>query len=276
MITNLPGDRGKDFLFRTCPSDDLQGLVAGKMAATKYQTVAIIYVNNSYGQGLAESFKNAFEAEGGKVTAMVPSEQQAESYTAELRKALADNPDVLGAFTYPESASIYLKEAIEFFDYKSFLFCDGTKSEKIIQAVGAENLEGMLGTAPGSVGGQSLELFNKAYEAEFGDIPPLPFITNAYDAAAVIGLAAYLTMVQGLEITSTNIRNNLRSVASPPGEIIRPGEFEKAFKLLDQGKNINYEGAAGAVDFDENGDVVTPFEIWKYSGGDIVTVEIVE
>ena len=33
-----------------------------------------------------------------------------------------------------------------------------------------------------------------------------------------------------------------------------------------KGKDTDYEGAAGTVDFDENGDVITPIEIWKYMG----------
>jgi branched-chain amino acid transport system substrate-binding protein len=272
LMTDLPADRGKDFLFRTCPSDDLQGLVAGKVASEMYDTVSILYVNNPYGQGLAESFKRSFEAEGKTVLAMVPTEQQAESYTAELRQALEGKPDVLCAFTYPESAMIYLAEAIEFFSYKSFLFCDGTKSEKLINAIGAENLEGMYGTAPGSVGGESLDLFNTAYEKEYGELPPLPFITNAYDAAATIGLAAYMTGIQGKEFNPANIRDNIRAVAGAPGEVVRPGELKKGLTLIKEGKNINYEGAAGAVDYDENGDVVTPFDIWQYKGGTIVTV----
>ena len=52
------------------------------------------------------------------------------------------------------------------------------------------------------------------------------------------------------------------------------GEFKKAFQLLNQGKDINYEGAAGSVDFDKNGDVKTPIEIWRYLKGDMVTVRI--
>jgi len=277
LITALPADQGKDFLFRTCPSDALQGAVAGKLAAERIKTASILYVNNPYGQGLAEEFKKSFEANGGKVLAMVPhDEKAAESYTAELRKALAGNPDALGAYSYPEHAKIYLKEAIEFFNYRNFFFCDGTKSEDIIKALGAKNLEGMMGTAPGSAGGEALDLFNAAYKEEFGQKPPLPFITNGYDAMAVIGLAAYATKVKGLKLTSTNIRDNLREVANPPGEVIRPGEFKKAFALLKEGKKINYEGAAGSVDFDKNGDVITPIEIWKYTNGTIKTVRMVD
>ncbi|MBW2066003.1 MAG: ABC transporter substrate-binding protein [Deltaproteobacteria bacterium] len=275
LITVLPADRGKDFLFRTCPSDALQGVVAGKFAASYNRTASILYINNPYGQGLAETFKKSFEKRRGKVLAMVPhDEKAAESYTAELRKALAGNPDRLCAFSYVDHARVYLKEAIEFFKYRRFLFCDGTKSEEIIKAVGAKYLEGQMGTAPGTAGGESYVIFSSDYRMEFGRLPPLPFITNAYDGLAVIGVAAYAAKVKGLPLTSVNIRDHLREVANPPGEIIKPGEFKKAFALLRQGKKINYEGAAGSVDFDGNGDVITPIEIWKYSKGKIVTVRI--
>jgi hypothetical protein len=90
----------------------------------------------------------------------------------------------------------------------------------------------------------------------------------------VVGLAAYAAKVKGMSLTSKNIRDKMREVASPPGAVIMPGEFKKAFELLDKGKKINYEGAAGSVDFDRNGDVVTPIEVWKYRNGKIVTVSM--
>lgn len=275
LMTLLPADKGKDFLFRTCPSDALQGVIAGKLAASYNKTASVLYVNNAYGQGLAEQFKKSFEKRNGKVLAMIPhDEKAAESYTAELRKALQGNPDRLCAFSYPQHAIIYLKEAIEFFKYRKFFFCDGTKSLDMIKALGAEALEGQLGTVAASASGNPLVLFSADYKTEFGELPPLPYITNAYDAMSVIGLAAYDAKVKGSKITSASIRDNLRSVANPPGEVIMPGEFKKAFDLLDKGKPINYEGAGGAVDFDKNGDVRTPIEVWKYSKGEIVTVRI--
>jgi ABC-type branched-subunit amino acid transport system substrate-binding protein len=273
LMTVLPADEGKDLLFRTCPSDALQGVVAGKLAASYNKTVSILYVNNAYGQGLAEVFTEAFAKYGGKVLAAVPhDEKAAESYTAELKKALAGNPDRLLAYSYPDHAKVYLKEALEFYKYGRFLFCDGTKSTDIVDALGAKAVEGQKGTAPGTVGGKPFELFNKFYEAEYGMLPPKPFITNAYDGAAVIGLAAYAAKVKGLPLTAANIRDHMRAVANPPGEVIIPGEFEKAFALIKQGKAINYEGAAGSVDFDKHGDVVTPIEIWEYRGGELKTL----
>lgn len=276
LITVLPADKGKDFLFRTCPSDALQGVIAGKLARDLgHKTASVLYVNNPYGQGLAEQFKRSFEKRGGRVLSMVPhDEKAAESYTAELKKALEKKPSIVCAFSYPEHGKVYIKEAIEFFKFKSFLFCDGTKSYDIIKAVGAQNVEGQYGTVAASAKGDAYDIFVGDYTKEFGKLPPLPYITNGYDGVAVIGLSAYACKVKGLPITSKNIRDNLRFVSNPPGDMIKPGEFKKAFELLEKGKDINYEGASGSVDFDANGDVITPIEVWQYKGGDMVTVRL--
>ena len=65
-----------------------------------------------------------------------------------------------------------------------------------------------------------------------------------------------------------------RVVANPPGEIISASvdDFKKAFELIGQGEEIDYEGAAGSIDFDEYGDTVTPILIWKIENGAIVPV----
>jgi len=288
----LPEDEapGADFLFRTCPSDALQGVIMGKLGADLgYKTASTLYVNNPYGQGLTEQFKKSFEYRGGKVLEMVPHpEEPKPTYVPELEKALAGKPDVLAAISYPGHATIYLKEAIDVFHYKSFLFCDGTKSLLIPQAVGPENVEGMQGTAAGSALTRSYEIFIAEYVKEYGVLPPLPYITTAYDAIAVIGLAACAGIYCGAkEVTGTVIRDNLRNVANPPGDVIEVAGFKKFLEAakgcvdgcVDGSKAskgaFNYEGAAGSVDFDEHGDVVTPIEIWAYKGGTIVTVSLI-
>jgi branched-chain amino acid transport system substrate-binding protein len=279
LITVLPADQGQDFLFRTCPSDALQGVVLGKLATElKYKKGAAIYVNNPYGQGLAEQFKKSFEKRGGKVVAMVPhDEAPAPTYVAELRRAVRDKPDVLAAISYPGHASIYLREAIEGNYIKKFLFCDGTKSLEVVKAIGEKNAEDMMGTAPGSVLTSGYNVFIAEYGKVYGEVPPLPYMTNMYDAAALVGLAVKAAQVEGVkEMSGVAIRDRLRKVANPPGETVGPGpaDLKKALQFLEDKQKINYEGAAGSCDFDENGDVITPIEIWKFAGGKIVTVRL--
>jgi len=270
LISFLPSDKGKDFLFRTVPSDALQGVVLGKMAYDEgYRKAAVFWVNNPYGQGLMEEFKKSFEASGGTLVASIPhDEKPAPTYVSELKQVMAKNPDCMLALAYPGQATVYLKEFFEagYDKNTDLLFCDGTKSVEMPQALGAENLAGFMGTAPGSVAGESLSNFERDYKAMFGELPPLPFMSNFYDGIFVAGIAAYACLAAGKEITPINVRDMLRKVANPPGEVVVAGVdgIKKAMEILDAGKAINYEGAAGAVDFDENGDVVTPIEIWKY------------
>ncbi len=285
-ISDLPADRKKDFLFRTCPSDALQAVVLGKLAASLYKTASVMYVNNAYGQGLAWQFRRSFQKRGGIVFAMIPHDEGvAKSYLYDLRKAytpvfstkpfISGESDVLCVFSYPEQAKVYVKEAIEHFGASHFLFCDGSKSEKLARSVGPKYLEGMMGTAPGVAAGESFANFLADYREAYGDLPSVPFIANAYDAMAVIGLAAYAARVKGLPLTPANIRDQLRAVSDPPGRFISAGNFQEAFALLDQGKAVNYEGASGSVDFDAKGDVLAPIEIWKFAkGGAIVPYSI--
>jgi ABC-type branched-subunit amino acid transport system substrate-binding protein len=284
LISILPADSGKDFLFRTCPSDALQGVILGKVAADEgYKTAAVLWVNNAYGQGLMERFKEAFEFRGGKVVASVPhDEKPAPTYVSELKKVMAEEPDVLLALSYPGHATVYLKEFFEggFGGGTDLLFCDGTKSIEMPKALGAENLEGFVGTAPGTVAGDSLSNFESDYKAKYGELPPLPFMSNFYDAVIVAGLAAVAVDAKGMDMTPVNVRDMLREVANPPGETINAGMdgLKKAIQMIKEGKAINYEGAAGSVDFDKNGDVVTPIEIWRYTTSDpfIETVRMEE
>jgi len=270
LITVLPGDEGKDFLFRTCPSDALQGVILGKMAYDQgYTTAAVLWVNNPYGEGLMEQFTESFEFRGGKVTASVPhDESPAPTYVAELSKVMEGEPEALVALSYPGHATVYLKEFFEggYNATTDLLFVDGTKSSDMPVEIGPEYLKGFLGTAPGSAKGSSYDIFVAEYMGVYGVLPPYPFMTNFYDAIAVAGLAAAKCEADGMDITPVCIRDNLREVANPPGETIMPGaeSLKQGLDLLREGEAVNYEGAAGAVDFDPAGDVVTPIEIWKY------------
>lgn len=58
--------------------------------------------------------------------------------------------------------------------------------------------------------------------------------------------------------TKAKVHEALREVSNGEGEPIRPGEWAKAKELIAAGKAIDYKGAAGDHNFDENGDVPVP------------------
>ena len=281
LITVMETDT--DWLFRTVASDALQGIVGAQLAAGEiiddYQatTASTIYVNNPYGQGLSRAFADAFEARGGQVLAQVshPEEPQP-TYASVLEAALAGDPDVVVAISYPGQATVYMAEARDLYGFSDWQLVDGTKSLDIVEAAGADALAGDYGTAPGAdPQWEGQERFVQQYEAEYGARPPLPFIDTAYDAVATIGLAIAKTISDGEEVTSAAIRDRLREVAGQGGEVVGVGEFEEAFRLLELGTDIDYTGAAGTVDYDDAGDVVTPVEIWQFNeAGEIESLMI--
>ena len=268
-ITDLEDD---DFLFRTTVSDAVQGVVLARLAREiGYETAGIMLINNAYGEGLADQFEVTFASLGGRVTGKVPHEDSQPTYTSELEKATEGDPDVLLAISYPGQAEVYLRESLDGEYSDTFLFVDATKSPDMMEVVGWDALEGTLGTAQGSPDSPSLREFQRSYAAVHGAPPEHPFIAENYDAAVLIALAAAKA---GTTTDSVAIRDALRSIANPPGEAVGPGVegIKKALMLIDEGKDINYEGTAGTVDFDENGDVTGYIEIWKVEGGEIKSI----
>jgi len=101
-VTNLEDD---DYIFRTAPSDRLQGRVMAQVGAERLEagSAATLYVNNDYGQQLSDRFSNVFEdAQDGTVQNQVAFNQNESSYTSVVQEALEDNPDLLTVIGYPE------------------------------------------------------------------------------------------------------------------------------------------------------------------------------
>jgi len=263
-----------DLLFRTCLSDAAQGKVLGDLAwELGYQAASTLYLNNPYGQGLSDMFAARFTELGGQVLAAVPHEQDQASYLPQLEQATASDPDVLAAISYPQDAITYLNEAIGNDLIDEFLFVDGTKSQGIIDAVGADHLNGMYGVAPAAAESAAGDAFDAAYEAEYGAPPPLPYAKETYDAVV---LAAFAAEAVG-STDSGEIRNALRRLANPPGEPagLADGGIGHALDLIRATQDIDYRGASGMVDFDGKGDVTSgAIEIWRIEEGQIVTVRI--
>jgi len=270
-VTTLEDD---DYTFRTTSSDAIQGKVLGKLAWDRgYKTAAILYINDPYGGGLAEHAKKWFEESGGKVLEIAAYEPGAVSYTMQLKKLARGNPDVLILIGYPESGIVIIREALSDRLFSQFMFPDGMQSQQIIDSIGGDYLEGMYGTGPGAADTVSYANYLKAYEAEYGEKPATAFSENAYDGAIVVALAIQAAGQAAFEEDPGKaIRDHLRKVANPPGEKISASVegFKQAFKLLKEGKDIDYEGAAGSINFDEHGDTLTPIQIWKIENGEIV------
>ncbi|MDI5985081.1 ABC transporter substrate-binding protein [Halomonas sp. M4R5S39] len=289
LISALPEDGDADLLFRTTASDALQGVVAAQLVAGEiiddyqFDTASTIFINNPYGQGLSNAFAHSFQLRGGVVHAQVPHPEEVQpTYTSQIASALQDEPELLFAASYPAHTATFLSEARDLFDQVAWQFVDGNRSDDVVEALGADTVEGVIGTAPGqdpSIPG--FQQFSEQFMEEFGHDRIPPFTESAYDAAIVIGLAAVKAYADGHEtadaITGPVLRDRLRDVANPPGQTIMAGDYDSlvaGIEAIMAGEDVQYSGAAGPADFDDNGDVLTPIAIWQFQDGVSETLEI--
>ena len=269
---SVANDNG--YLFRSTTSDAAQGVILAGLADNQgFDNVGILYRDDAYGQGLSDAFTGTFTtAFGGTATAVAYSADGQISYLAELQQAADAGATVLVAVAFPDEALVFIRESIENDIFTTFLFVDGTKSQDLIDGIGAEYLNGMFGTAPGAGPGTiSLAAWDAAYMGEYGELPTLPFVREAYDAVIALALAAEAAG----STEGAAIRDQLPRVGGPGGTTATPGvpSMLAALEAVRGGEDINYEGAATSLDWNEVGDVTSGFiEIWQYAEGEIVSV----
>ncbi len=251
---------------RTAPPDTYQARALAKLAYEKgKRKVATVVINNDYGVGFEKEFVKAFKQLGGTITNEAKPtryDPKATTFETEVQAAFSGQPEAVAAIAYAETGALLLKTAYEqgVKTGVQILLTDGSKSEQFPTQVGKTAdgkfiLAGALGTVPGA-DGRALDAFSKLWQEKFNR-PPAEYAPQAWDAAALLVLAAQAAKAN----TGEAIQSKLREVANAPGEEV--SDVCEGLKLLKEGKDINYQGASGNVDIDENGDVVGVYDVWR-------------
>jgi len=244
-----------DLVFRTAPSDAYQGAALAKLAYDAgIKSVAVTYSNDDYNAGIAKVFVASFESMGGKVAANQVHEPNKASYRSEIATLAGGGGEALALFAYYGGSGItIIKNSLETGAFGKFMAADGMFDVSVIEQIGADNLKDnyMVTQAAADPENESYKLFAEEYKSKTKFDPAAPYASHGYDAAFLVALA----IEKAGAADRAKISAALREVANAPGEVIRPGEWEKAKKLIAEGKDINYEGASGPVDFDDKGDV---------------------
>ncbi len=251
VLTDLADD---DYVFRIVPSDNYQGQVLAKIVLDEgINKVAVAYVNNDYGVGIAGTFKAAYESLGGTVTAYEKHEDKKNSYRGELATLASSGAEALVVIAYAGgSGAKIVKQSLENGFFDRFIGTDGLRDDLLIEQVGADALATSFFSAPTSPADNPVAgPFHERFDETYGEGSDKPFVDQAYDATMLIALA----IEKAGSTDRTAIRDALRDVSNAPGDVILPGEWKKAVELLAAGKDINYEGVSGQHEFDSVGDV---------------------
>ncbi|MGH1394964.1 MAG: ABC transporter substrate-binding protein [Trichormus sp.] len=265
----------KGFWARTVPPDSYQGPALAELAIKRgYKRVSTVVINNDYGVGFENAFVQAFEKLGGTVVNKnnpVRYDPKATTFETEATAAFAGKPDaVLGVF-YVETGSLLLKSAYQQGLTKGvqIMLTDGMKSDEFPAQVGKAPdgkyiVSGVIGTVPGS-DGKALEAFTKLWQSKKGGSPG-EFAPQAWDAAALLVLAAQAAK----DNTGVGVAGKIKEVSNAPG--VEVTDVCEGLKLLQEGQDINYQGASGNVDIDANGDVIGVYDVWTVQDDGKLTV----
>jgi ABC-type branched-subunit amino acid transport system substrate-binding protein len=238
----------KGLYFRTAPSDILQGQVLGEIILDdKATTVGILALQDPYGEGLAEDLTKTLTEGGANVVETKIYDPQAQNFDVEVGAIKAKDPEAIVVIGFDESAKIIttmIEQGIGP-DKKKVYGTDGNMGNALgeqIKKAGA--LKGMKGTTPLSQLSADFEAKLKKIDSSLKDFN---YAGESYDAVVVIALAAEAAKSDaGVDIGKAII------------DVTKAGEKCKSFadcvKLVKDGKDIDYDGVTGPIEFDDVGD----------------------
>jgi len=238
-----------DLYWRTAPSDVLQGEVLGNLIAEDGNaTLGMIVLNDSYGTGLAQFTKDSFEAAGGEVVAEALFNEGDSSFDAQISEVTAANPDAIAVITFDQAKIITPALVGSGYPGDQLYFVDGNLSD-----YSADFAPGLVAGSKGTLPGldvSTLGDFTDELLAVDPNLADYSYAAESYDAVVLLSLAAYAAnSTDGVEMAKY-----LRQVSGGSGDGEKVSTYEEGVALLDEGKQIDYDGPSGPITFDEHGD----------------------
>jgi branched-chain amino acid transport system substrate-binding protein len=219
------------YIFRNYPSDTKEGKVMAEYVVRrmKVRTIAIVYIENDYGQGLENIFKETFTGLGGAVSIEKPFPPNATNFAAivkELKSTPTDGIYIIGYYT---EIAAFLQEIQKQKVISKIISVEGVAQPMILE-IAPEAAEGLIYPQPPynpDGDDPAIQKFVAAYRAKFPTKPDLD-AAFSYDALKVVAKAIE---------NCANYPQDLRA------------------RIAD----TNYRGITGDIGFDAKGDVdITP------------------
>jgi len=221
-------DRGYPNIYRVCGRDDVQGPVGAEAAATvvKAKTAYVIHDKTTYGQGVADFFKDAAEKKGIKVLGFEGTEEKA-NFDPILTPIKARNPDLIYFGGIYSQGGVFFKQAREKGIKAQFLGPDGLDSPDLVKIAGKAVVNMYYTTAAMPPSDTQAKQFATDFKKRFGKNNG-PYAAEAYVSASIA--------LKGIEAAAKGGKMPSR---------------EDVSKTIREGK---YTGITGTIEFNEKGD----------------------
>jgi branched-chain amino acid transport system substrate-binding protein len=221
-------DRNYPNVNRVCGRDDVQGVVGSEFAAgLKAKSVYIVHDKTTYGQGVAEFFRDDAKKKGIQLMGFEGTEEKS-NFDPILTPIRAKNPAVLYFGGIYDQAAPFFKQAREKGIKGKFMGPDGMDSSDLTKIAG----KAVVGMYYTSAAGPASALpkakgFVDEYKKKFGKNPE-PYAAEAYDSAA-IALKAIAAAAKG-------------------------GTMPAREAISAEVRKVKHSGITGDIEFDGKGD----------------------
>jgi branched-chain amino acid transport system substrate-binding protein len=250
----------RDLYFRTAPSDVLQGRVMGELVIDDgHATVGIMALQDPYGEGLLNNVASTVTESGGEVTDEIIYDPQAQNFDAEVQQLVSSDPDAIVVIGFAESGRLFstlIEQGIGP-DSKGVYCVDGNVDTAELAEIASE-ITGTRCTLPGTPAEGDFR--DRLVEAAGGSLDSFSYGPETNDAIITSALAA--------AIADSDVGADI--AAELPG-VTREGTkcttYEECMGLIEDGEDIDYDGASGPIELDDEGDPqVANFQIREYTG----------
>ena len=257
-----PGDVSDDeWVWRTIASYTIRllGMAYHLQEERDASTLAIFTGSEPGDQSQADAMRRAWEGLDGKVVIEVTYRTDQSDFRTPLTKLYSEEFDAV-YFSTPEADLTKIGQQWNELGYANddaiVVVTNGALSEDVFQPY----FEGFL-QASSRPAGPAKDAFEDRFD-EFSDHEPNVWTYANWDAAVVGALAMERALRQAGEITPELVQQNIGAVAREGGTTVTT--FEEGKREIQNGNEVNYNGAASAVEFDDYGNVSAAVNIQQF------------
>jgi branched-chain amino acid transport system substrate-binding protein len=239
-----------NYIFRICFIDPFQGKVMAKFAfnSLKVKKVAILRdINSDYSVGLANFFKQNFEAMGGEITSDESYSQNDKDFSAQLTSIKSKNPEAVFVPGYYTEVGLIARQARTLGISVPLLGGDGWDSDKLWE-IGGDALNGCFFSNHYSVDDPSpaIQNFVTAFKAKYNGETPDAMSALGYDVAKVL--------IDAIRRANSDNPDSIRMALSTTKD---------------------FAGVTGTITLDSNRDAVKPAVVLEVKDGKFAFKETV-
>ena len=248
-------------------------------------TVNLATNHGSYGDTVGQDFIESWQGDDGTVgdqvvlspppsttttTDVYGSSSDSSAYSGQAYQLLSDSPDAVVIIDDPNgfTALAPALAAQSGWDPGSAWGGDQLVSPGLPAEVGSDTIDGFRALAPGTPkDNEASAAFLQAFkQADPRDVTLAPYAAQEFDAT----ILCYLAAVAAGSTDGQMMADELIDLTAPGGTEYSWQQLPDAIKALEDGEDIDYTGASGAIDMDVLGNPTDGvFDIYEYASGEL-------